>query len=141
MHKTPNSDIVDNVFVEIWKSFRALPVWVQIWAAVLLVPINLTSLIYIAEPMGRWIAFWAIIGMLPNIGITIYERGLSKLMALPHLVPWTVLVALLLFVRPEASGAYAAYLSILLVTDAISLLFDYPDAIKWLRGDRAVAGR
>ena len=36
---------------------------------------------------------------------------------------------------------YAAYLWILLITDLISLGFDYPDAVSFLRGNRRVAGR
>ncbi|HIP24620.1 MAG TPA: hypothetical protein EYG79_13665 [Rhodobacteraceae bacterium] len=61
------------------------------------------------------------------------------MMALPHLIPWTILVGILLFARPEATGLYDTYLWVLLGTNTISLLFDYPDAIKWFRGDRKPA--
>ncbi|MCW9035745.1 MAG: hypothetical protein OQJ97_16115 [Rhodospirillales bacterium] len=65
-----------------------------------------------------------------------------KAMALPHLIPWTILVVWLLsvMVGPEApSGALAYFAWALIVTDTISLVFDYTDAFKWWHGDRAIA--
>lgn len=46
---------------------------------------------------------------------------------------------LLIFARPAATGSYHVFLTVLLVTDLISLAFDYNDARRWLRGDRGVA--
>ena len=131
----------NTLLVDWWISFRALPGWVQIWVMLILVPVNMLSLAFLAMPLGVWIAFLAIIAMALNLPIMWVNRGFSNAMALPHLLPWTILVLWLLFARPEASGLHALYLSVLLVVDAISLMFDYPDAIKWLRGDRTVAGR
>ncbi len=130
-----------NILLEIYNSFRALPVWVQIWVFFLLVPINMASLAFVFAPMGVWIAFLANIAMLMNLPVMLRDRGFSKFMALPHLLPWTILVTWLLFWRPEATGAYDIYLWILLVTDLVSLAFDYPDAVKWYKGDRTPAGR
>ncbi|MBL4807267.1 MAG: hypothetical protein JKY31_08260 [Rhodobacteraceae bacterium] len=124
---------------DIYASFRALPVWVQVWVALILVPVNAAALLFITEPSGVWIAILAVGAMLPNLGVMAYDRGFSKLMALPHLLPWSVLVSWLLFFRPEAFGAYAIYLWVLLAIDAVSLGFDFPDAGKWIKGDRAVA--
>ncbi len=131
----------NNIIVDIWGSYRALPGWVQIWVAFILAPINMASLLFIGEPMGLLIAFLANIAMMMNLPVMIYDRGFSKMMALPHLVPWTILVGILLFARPEAAGMYDTYLWVLLGTNIISLLFDFPDARKWLSGDRAAAGR
>lgn len=130
-----------NLLTDCWTSFRAMPVWVQIWVACLLVPINMASLFFLSEPMGIWVALLANIAMMLNLPVMLRDRGFSKAMALPHIIPWTILVALLIFARPEATGLYASYLIVLLIADTISLAFDYPDALKWLRGDRAVAGR
>ena len=141
MNDTSNPATGTNIVVEIWGSFRALPAWVQIWVAFFLMPINMASLLFIGEPMGLLIAFLANIGMMMNLPVMIYDRGFSKMMALPHLIPWTILVAILLFAPPEATGTYATYLWVLLVADVISLAFDYPDARKWLGGEREVAGR
>jgi hypothetical protein len=129
------------MIIQIWKSFRALPAWVQIWVAFILVPVNMASLYFFNQPYGLWIAFWANIAMMLNLPVMLYDRGFSKLMAFPHLIPWTILVAWLLFARPEAAGVYDTYLWVLLVVDVISLAFDYPDAVKWWRGERTPAGR
>lgn len=36
---------------------------------------------------------------------------------------------------------YNAFLTVLLVANLISLIFDYIDSIKWLRGAREILGR
>jgi len=116
-----------------------MPTWVQIWVMFLLVPINIASLFFLGEPFGKLVVFFANFGLIMNIPIMLRDRGFSKMMAIPHLFPWTNLVLFLLFARPDATGAYDVYLWVLLATNSFSLLFDYPDAFKWWRGDRAVA--
>jgi len=124
------------LFLEIWSSFRSLPAWVQIWVAFILVPLNMASMVFYLEPSGLSIAFLANIAMMLNMPVMLYDRGFSKMMALPHLIPWTILIVWLIIARPFGSDMYNTYLSILLVINAVSLLFDYPDALHWMRGDR-----
>jgi len=124
------------MLTEIWKSFRAMPAWVQIWVAFLLFPINMVALFFIDQPSGVWIAILAIGAMMLNMPVIVYDRGFSKLMAFPHLIPWTILVLWIAFARPVGSTAYDTYLWILLITNIISLGFDFPDAQKWWKGDR-----
>lgn len=124
------------MILEIWKSFRSMPAWVQIWVAFILAPVNMASLAFLNEPSGLWIAFLANIAMMMNMPVMLYDRGFSKMMALPHLLPWTILVIWLMVARPIGSDIYNSYLTILLVINTISLLFDYPDALHWKRGDR-----
>lgn len=128
-----------NILVAAWASFRAMPTWVQIWVGLWLMPVNMASLFFIGGEKGILIAFLANIAMMLNLPVMLLDRGFSKAMALPHIIPWTILIGILLFARPEASGMYDTYLTVLLVTNIISLLFDYPDAIKWFGGDRAIA--
>jgi len=128
-----------NVFVEIWNSFRAIPVWVQAWIVLVLMPINVASLFFLNEPMGLLIAILANVGMLLNIPVMIYDRGVSKLMSIPHLLPWSALVVVILFFRPDATGIYGVFLWGILIINLISLTFDYVDAWKWIKGDRAIA--
>lgn len=127
--------------VEIWNSFRALPLWVQLWVGLVLVPVNAASLLFVFEPFGLWIAFLANVAMLANLPVLVYSRGFSNLMAFPHLVPWTILVLWLIFAPPQASGLYEYYLWLLLAVDLVSLAFDYTDTAKWLRGEREVVGK
>ncbi len=129
------------VFLDIWRSYRALPLWVQIWVSGILVPVNAAAIFFVLQPSGLWVAVLAIGAMLPNIAIMLHERGLSKMMAFPHLLPWSVLVLWLLLAMPAGSAAYGGYLWVLLAVDALSLGFDFPDAVKWLKGDRAIAGK
>ena len=127
---------------DIWGSFRRLPLWVQVWVALILVPVNMLSLLFFAYPGAVWVAVLAVGGMLPNIAIMVAERGLSKAMALPHLLIWTPLIGLVLWLQytfPGFPPLFKNYLWLLLAVDLISLGFDYPDALKWKRGDRAVA--
>jgi len=121
---------------DIWSSFRALPTWVQVWVGLLLVPINMIAILFVDQPSGVWIAILAIGAMTLNMPVMLYDRGFSKLMAFPHLIPWTVLVLWIVFARPVGSPAYDTYLWILLITNTISLGFDIPDAVNWWKGDR-----
>ncbi|MCP5036882.1 MAG: hypothetical protein GY945_04695 [Rhodobacteraceae bacterium] len=134
------------MIADIWGSFRRLPLWVQVWVALILVPVNLASLAFVGLADGRWVALFAVGGMLPNVAIMIRERGLSKAMALPHLVIWIPLVGvvawILLMYRlfgSEPSTNFMTFLMLLLVTDLISLGFDVPDAWKWWKGSRDIA--
>ncbi len=128
-----------NLVLDIWRSFRALPLWVQIWVALILVPVNMAAIFFVNEPGGLLIAALAIGGMMPNLVIMIAERGLSKAMALPHLLIWTPLVVIVIQNTGTATGGFQTYLWLLLATDLLSLAFDYPDAWKWWKGDRAIA--
>jgi len=128
------------LILDIWNSFRSLPLWLQIWVALILAPTNMASVLFIDQPTGMVIAFLAVIGIAPNIAVILYERGFSKLMAFPHLLPWLILISILLFNRPDGTPQYEIFLWALLIANSISLLFDFPDAYKWWRGDKKIAG-
>ena len=128
------------LITDIWHSFRSLPAWVQIWVGLILVPVNMLSVLFVAEPKGILIATLAVGGMMPNIVIMLAERGLSKMMALPHLVIWIPLVLILWLHLGNVTGGYLMYLWLLLIVDGVSLAFDIPDAWKWWKGDKAIAG-
>ena len=130
------------MIADIWRSYRRMPQWVQVWVAFILVPANLAPVLFLGQPYGIWVAVLSIGGMMPNLAIMMAERGLSKRMALPHVVVWTPLVVVLgwvLFGPVAPVGGFAVMLTVLLVVDLISLGFDYRDTVKWWRGDRAIA--
>ncbi len=130
---------------EIWASFRRMPGWVQIWVAFILMPVNLMPLVFWVSGEAFWglFALLAVGGMALNVPIMLVERGLSKAMAFPHIVLWTPLVVGL--GQAVSQGAVGPRdlqdiaLIVLLIVNLISLGFDYPDAVKWWRGDRAIA--
>jgi hypothetical protein len=39
-----------NLHLNLWQSFRRLPLWVQLWMAVILLPANLASLLLLHYP-------------------------------------------------------------------------------------------
>lgn len=125
---------------EVWQSFHRLPLWVRLWMALWLVPVNLWSLAHMGDPNGAWIAGLAVAGMLPNVAIMAYERGLSKLMALPHLIFWLpcVLLVAVTLLALDVVGGYRVYLWVLLATHLVSLAFDVPDVLRWRRGAREI---
>lgn len=118
-----------------------IPRWVLIWIVVILVPINIAPIVFWAEPYGILITILAIGGMLPNMFIMAKERGVSRMMSIPHVVVWTPLVILLAWVlaTQELSSGATLLFGALLIVDVISLAFDFVDTAKWWKGDREIA--
>ncbi len=99
-----------------------------------LVPANLVPLGFLDQPYGMLIAGLAILGMALNLPIMMAERGMSRAMALPHLLFWTPMVLIIVYVlntHTDLLPIYAQFLLVLLVVDLISLGFDLRDAILW----------
>ena len=130
------------IFVDMWKSVRALPFWVQIWVVVILVPVNFAALLFWDAAYGRLVGFLAAFAVLVNVVPLFRDRGFSKAMALSHVVLWIPLVALIVWLLWQGGvvGGYVWFLWLLLLVDGISLAFDIPDAWKWWQGDRKPAG-
>lgn len=127
------------LFMEIYNSMRRMPLWVQIWMFFVLVPVNFAAVFFLTAPYGILVACLAIGGILPNLPIMAWTRGFSSLMALPHIIIWTPLVILVVWLLVALDGldsAYVGYLWLLLIVDGISLAFDYPDFRKWWNGKR-----
>ena len=130
------------MIVDIWQSFRRVPLWVQIWVAFVLVPVNTASVAFLSQSNGLAIACLAIGGMLPNLLIMAKERGLSKAMSWPHVVLWPPLLVLVVVTLQSTDfipDSYRLFLMLLLAIDAVSLAFDIIDARKWAKGDRTIA--
>ena len=129
---------------DVYDSFRALPLWVQIWVFAILVPVNLVSMFFWTQPYGVLVALLAVGGMSPNAFLIFFERGFSKAMSIPHILIWTPLIFVIWNALSGAEGlspAYVTYLQVLLAINLISLAFDFPDTWRWYRGERAVAGK
>ena len=122
-------------------SFRAMPRWVQLWMACVLVPVNLMPFLLLSTPTGRAAALATLVVMLGGLPIMLAERGLSRLMSVPHLVAWiplvTLLVIWLMHGRPM-SPAETGLAVTLVVVNTISLGFDVVEFVRWCLGGRAV---
>lgn len=128
------------MIAQIWGSYRRLPLWVQLWVAVILVPVNAASLIFWAAPWGPWLAAMAVGAMLLNGALMLIERGFSRAMALPHIVIWTPMLGLVIWLfGQEIAPGFRCYLMVLLAVDTVSLVLDYIDGWRWWRGARAIA--
>ncbi|MBL4751402.1 MAG: hypothetical protein JKX71_12620 [Amylibacter sp.] len=125
--------------LDIWRSFRSMPLWVQIWVGMILVPVNMATIVLITEPCCWLIPVLAIGGMVPNAVLMFVERGFSKAMALSHVLLWVPLL-LLTGYEIAVNSIFGSYLIVLFVVDFISICFDLKDSRDWLKGDRGVAG-
>jgi len=138
---TAVSDNQKNLFVDIWDSFRSFPTWVQVWIICILTPVNMISLFFLDEPSGVIVAALAIAAFVPSMIAVFVQRGFSSIVAASHIIPWTLLILFLLFARPQGTENYNFYLWVLLAINAISLVFDVPDTVRWLKGDRKTSRR
>ncbi|MBH9681713.1 MULTISPECIES: hypothetical protein [Burkholderiaceae] len=129
-----------------WASFRSLPGWVQFWVGCILVPVNAASFAMLDTGSGRAIAAAALLVVATNVPIMLWARGMTKLMAVPHLFIWGPLQWFLLSKIRQFSDADAMppleliYVTAVLLVNGISLAFDALDSWRWLKGDRAVPG-
>lgn len=130
----------------VWRSWRSLPLWVQVWVGLFLIPVNAAAFLLIDTPTGKAAAIATIFVVMTNIPIMLYEGGMSRLMAVPHLVAWIPL-SVFIIVRfisfPNSSNMQTpelAFAFLLLTINGISLVFDAIDTIRWCRGQRDIPG-
>jgi len=122
-------------------SFGSLPKWVQIWVGGILVPVNALFVFFLDTNVGIAIAVAASFVVVTNVPIALYSQGMTKLMALPHLIwiPLEIYIINRLLSGVIGSGTpLFYYVWLVLVVNGISLYFDIVDGWKWLKGDRAV---
>jgi hypothetical protein len=136
-----------SVLLDIWCSFRSLPLWVQIWVGGILVPVNMSTIFMLQQVNEQVLLIFALSmgGMVPNLYLMFKERGFSKAMALSHLVFWIPLlyflfiwIGLVAIMAPESSFFFW-HLVVLFIVNAISICFDLKDSWQWLKGDRNIA--
>lgn len=127
-----------------WHSFRSLPMWVQVWVGLVLIPANAASFFLLDYWSGHAAALAAAFVVVTNVPIMLRERGMSKLMAIPHLFAWGPLQVFLVLrlmdhsITPQMATEEQAYAVVLIAVNGLSLVFDAVDSWRWLRGNRAV---
>ncbi|MDE2155174.1 MAG: hypothetical protein KGJ32_04660 [Xanthomonadaceae bacterium] len=130
----------------IWRSWRSLPGWVQVWVGLILVPVNVLPFFFLDTWSGRAGALAALVVVATNLPIMWVAAGMTRAMSLPHLLAWIPLqIGLLLRVAGKVgaappSRAEAVLAVLLLVVNGISLVFDVLDSWRWLKGEREVPG-
>lgn len=125
-----------------WRSFRSLPLWVQVWVAGVLVPVNAAAFLFLDTPAGWWTAVAAVLVLASNYPVMLACRGMSRLMSLPHLVIWGPLQVYLCYqlVGADMARLEVGYVMALLGVNGISLVFDAIDSWRWCAGEREVPG-
>lgn len=136
--QTDQSNPKSCLMTDILGSFFSLPRWVVVWMLVILGPVNMAAVFFVHEPGGPIVASLVFAGVFQSLLPVPFERGLSKLTAVGHLIPWTILIAYIVFAGLEVSATYEIYLTVLAIVNGISLVFDYIDSFKWAKGDRQV---
>lgn len=128
------------VHLNLWQSFRRLPLWVQLWMAAILLPVNLASLLLLHYSSSQWIALSAFIVVASNMLLMYTNGGFSRLLAVPHLLIWGPLQVILLMYLAQSRGPLTSgevlYVSLVLVVNGISLVFDLIDTWRWIKGER-----
>ena len=128
----PTSKQKSGRMASVMQSYEGLPNWVKIWMNLILGPVNLVTLAFLDQPNGTLIAILAIGGMILTVAIVIASGGFTKLASVGHIVLWTPLVYMLIFARPEGAFVYQTFLTVLLVINMLSLVFDFNDLRIWI---------
>jgi len=126
-----------------WHSFRRLPLWIQVWVGLVLIPVNAAAFFLLDYEVGQMAAMAAALVVASNVPIMLRERGMSKLMSVPHLFAWIPLLVILFMHLGDHPGTAPMamveliYTFVLFVVNGVSLVFDVIDSWRWLRGNRA----
>lgn len=123
------------------RSFLALPRRVQWWVAAVLIPVNTAPFLLLGSDTGKIGALSSLLIVATNVPIMLHQRGMSRLMSVPHLFIWIPLCLWLWnhLQAPLPPTGLEWWLAVaLLVANGISLPFDVVDSLRWLRGERAV---
>jgi hypothetical protein len=123
--------------IQLWQSFRRLPLWVQIWVAVILVPVNMGGFFITDHRLGFWIALALISVLVANCTVLLTQARFSRIMSVPHIAPWGALQIYLLMglLQQWWTGGLFVYAVVVFIINAVSLVFDAIDTYKWSQGD------
>ena len=128
----------------VWLSWQSLPAWVQVWVGLILMPVNAAAFFLIDTWTGMAAAIAAVFVVTTNVPIMLYEGGMSRLMAVPHLFAWIPLTVFIvgrllnLWGGPVLEKSEFVFAIMLLIVNGISLIFDTIDTVKWCRGARDI---
>ena len=122
-----------------WKSMKT---WIKVWLFALN-GLFLAAIAFLPDPTAR-LTLACYVASAPLLAaLMIWQRGLTRLLGLAHLIPWLPLVAILgarLLIVEAGDGSppteMRAYFLALLVAVAFCLVLDAFDCWRWFRGER-----
>ena len=84
-------------FLRMPVSWTRLPIWVLIWVFVFLGPVNLAGFFFLDSNIGVATVIAMVVAFGGNSFLMIANGGVSKVMAIPHLVAWLPLEFFVLY--------------------------------------------
>lgn len=117
-----------------WISIKG---WIKAWLF-LLNGIFLAAVASLPDQSARWVlaAYVATVPLLA--GMIIWQRGLTRLLGIAHLIPWLplVLYIAMCIAGGTLSVGLRTYLAVLLAATIACLVMDIYDCWRWLKGER-----
>lgn len=120
-----------------WKSMKT---WIKVWLFALN-GLFLAAIAFLPDPTAR-LTLACYVASAPS-ALMIWQRGLTRLLGLAHLIPWLLLVGILgarLLIVEAGDGSPPTemrdYFLALLVAVAFCLVLDAFDCWRWFRGER-----
>ena len=118
------------VLSELLRQPRGVAVWVFA-----LMGIKLPGMVFWSEPLALAIVAVFLLSAMLMMGLyAVY--GFERILGLGHVL-WIPLLVVLLMHLPQAAGAFAGYLIVLVLCIGISLLFDVRDVWNYVSTKRA----
>lgn len=131
-----------NSVIRFHRGLLAMPARLQVWVGMLVVANLVVPFFYLHHIEAKVTLAVGLIGLVLMSGLT-GRFGFGRIVGLGH-VGWIPLIVYLLASLGEnpSSTAFGLWLRTVIVLDAISLVFDATDAVRFVRGDReeTVAG-
>ncbi len=124
-------------FLRFHRGLLGMPPHWQLWLG-LLVGANLVAPLFFLEHVEAQVTVAALLVSMALMTALTARFGFSRILGLGH-VAWLPLLAFLLYRVTEvpATTAFGFWLRTVIVLDAISLVLDAVDVVRFLRGDRA----
>lgn len=116
------------------------PQWVQYWVTFMSAVLVGSVIVFLFSKATRRDALIVVLLNIPNFVLMQWlygELGYVRLLGLPHVLFWTPL-AIYLFLRlrnPAIVTPFRQVMWLLLITIAVSLVFDYADVVRYLLGE------
>ena len=120
---------------ELMQQSDAQPLLLSLWLDWLIFINLVPPLFFIRHLQARWVLYATLIMLALNFPLSLMF-GFSKILALPHILVWTPLIAYLAYQwkynllpeRPLLKG----WILLLMITNLISLVFDFRDGFQYL---------
>jgi hypothetical protein len=124
-------------FLRFNQGILRMPVHLQLWV-VALVGTNIVAPLFFFQHLEAQLILAAGLLGLASMSVLTGRFGFSRIVGLGH-IAWLPLIAFLLssVADTAASSPFGFWIRSVIVLDSISLAFDFVDAARFYRGDRA----